>query len=355
LPDAEGHLRRLLKGVVGGLLTTSLAGMCVSSDANAGARSYDMNRFLSEPHPFAGSTVAQPPKVAPAAVAPVAAGMGYRLYDMNRFLSEPHPFAGSAGAAASAYPRPAYPLKGSTAGSQSQGPAGSRLVARPLAADGKNAKFNFEDIKKDGVIYVVDIYDPLEGLNRRVYWFNAQFDKYVYLPLVDAYRFVTPKFSRNMITNFFDNLGEFTTFANQVAQGKFGEAGKTVGRFSINSIAGLAGFFNTADELGLPRIKEDFGQTLGVWGVGNGPYLVLPIFGPSNLRDGLGQLTDTLALAAVDPFNVSSFQTNPYVFAIKMIDGRYKVAFRYYDSGSPFEYEKVRLLYTTKRRLDIRK
>ena len=124
----------------------------------------------------------------------------------------------------------------------------------------------------------------------------------------------------------------------------------------MNSIAGLAGLFNTAEDWGLPRVKEDFGQTLGVWGIGNGPYLVLPILGPSNLRDGLGQLADTLALAAVDPYNIHSFQTdNLYVLTLKIVDGRHKVPFRYYESGSPFEYEKVRLLYTTKRRLDIAK
>ena len=338
-------------------------------DAEASPRIYDFSQMLGEAHPFssgaweapaspgaAGKTSTDRPArisgeplsfrgTMPTAQQPGtqraagrrAGGASGRLYDMTRFLNEPHPFAGHAGSFVAATKR-------------------TRLKARELTPDGKTAKFNFADLKKEGVVYVIDVDDPLEGMNRGFFWFNAQFDKWVFLPVVDAYRFVTPEFARDRVTNFFDNLREITTFANQILQAKFTEAGKTVARFGVNSVAGLAGLFNTAEELGLPRINEDFGQTRGFWGIGNGPYLVLPILGPSNLRDGVGLLVDYVAFAAVDPYNLHSIQTdNPYILALKIIDGRHKVPFRYYESGSPFEYDKVRLLYTTKRRLDIAK
>jgi phospholipid-binding lipoprotein MlaA len=104
----------------------------------------------------------------------------------------------------------------------------------------------------------------------------------------------------------------------------------------------------------MPRYHEDFGQTLGHWGVGDGPYLVLPILGPSNVRDAAGWATDTAAFALVDPFQASSFQMEyPPVFALNVINQRQIQSFRYFETGSPFEYELIRFLYTKKREIEV--
>jgi phospholipid-binding lipoprotein MlaA len=104
----------------------------------------------------------------------------------------------------------------------------------------------------------------------------------------------------------------------------------------------------------VPQHREDFGQTLGVWGVGDGPYMVLPVLGPSNLRDTTGMITDRVAFSLIDPFGASSFQTEyPPVLALNAINARDRIEFRYYQTGSPFEYDLVRFFYTKKRELDI--
>lgn len=202
--------------------------------------------------------------------------------------------------------------------------------------------------------YRVDIYDPLEGFNRGVYVFNARFDEYVFLPLVDGYRYVTPDPLEDRISDFFSNLTEVSTFVNSLLQFNFKHAGRAAHRFFVNSTVGLLGFIDIATMVGVPQEREDFGQTLGVWGAGEGPYLVLPILGPSNLRDTTGIVVDTLATSAAVPEDVAD---DPAYLAIwnglRPIDTRKNTAFRYYQTGTPFEYDQIRLLYTQKRRLDI--
>lgn len=212
------------------------------------------------------------------------------------------------------------------------------------------------DLPEDQQSFPIEVHDPWEGFNRGVYKFNAAFDTYVFLPVIDAYETVTPEFVRTGISNFFTNIGEITTFANEVLQFRFEEAGMTVFRFVANSTVGFLGFFDVTSHEGISRTKEDFGQTLGVWGAGEGPFLVLPILGPSNVRDAAGFAADTAAFALADPLSLSSFQTeHPPVLALNIINQRYTQPFRYYDSGSPFEYDLVRFLYTEKRRADIEK
>ncbi len=176
------------------------------------------------------------------------------------------------------------------------------------------------------------------------------------MPVVNAYETVTPEFARTGVSNFFTNIGEIITFANEVLQFKIKAAGMTVFRFVANSTVGFLGFFDDTSYEGIPRTDEDFGQTLGYWGAGEGPYLVLPILGPSNVRDTAGFATDTVAFALVDPLTLSSMQTDyPAILALNIINRRYTQPFRYYETGSPFEYELVRFLYTEKRRADIEK
>jgi len=202
---------------------------------------------------------------------------------------------------------------------------------------------------------LIAVYDPWQGFNRSVYKFNAAFDRAIFLPVLQGYELVMPDYLQDRVTDFFANLQDLITFANQVLQLKPADAGLTAFRVGVNSLMGMFGLFDLATELGMPRFQEDFGQTLGYWGVGDGPYLVLPILGPSNLRDAAGWATDTAAFAVVDPFQASSFQTEyPPVFALNVINQRKIQSFRYFETGSPFEYELVRFLYTQKREIEIR-
>lgn len=134
--------------------------------------------------------------------------------------------------------------------------------------------------------------DPLEGVNRGIYKFNDVADKAVLKPVATAYKTVTPTPIRKGFNNFFSNLGSITTVINDLLQFKFAHAFTDAGRFVINTTFGLAGFIDVASMDKIPNRKEDFGQTLGYWGVGNGAYLVLPLLGPSTVRDATGFVID---------------------------------------------------------------
>ncbi|MEY3882863.1 MAG: hypothetical protein RIS87_357 [Pseudomonadota bacterium] len=142
--------------------------------------------------------------------------------------------------------------------------------------------------------------DPLEGINRGIYKFNDVADKAVIKPVATAYKAVTPTPIRKGINNFFSNLASITTILNDLLQLKFASAFTDAGRFVINSTFGIAGIFDVASMDKVAIHKEDFGQTLGFWGVGNGAYLVLPLLGPSSLRDVTGLVFDT---STTDPVN----------------------------------------------------
>ncbi|SHM93937.1 phospholipid-binding lipoprotein MlaA [Duganella sacchari] len=127
--------------------------------------------------------------------------------------------------------------------------------------------------------------DPYEGFNRAMFSFNDTVDTYALKPVATVYKNVTPSFVQTGVSNFFGNLGDAWTAVNQFLQGN-GEAGMSdLSRFALNSTLGIVGLFDIASEAGLPKHKEDFGQTLGVWGVQSGPYLMLPLLGPSTVRD----------------------------------------------------------------------
>jgi len=138
--------------------------------------------------------------------------------------------------------------------------------------------------------------DPLEGLNRGIYKFNDVADKAVFKPVAGAYKAVAPTPVQTGISNFFANLRTFMTTINQVLQFKFNKAAESATRFVVNTTVGIAGFIDVASKTGIPQYKEDFGQTLGYWGVGNGAYLMLPFLGPSTLRDTGGLAFDTMLL-----------------------------------------------------------
>lgn len=145
---------------------------------------------------------------------------------------------------------------------------------------------------------VSDPRDPLEPYNRAVYRFNTDFDKAFMQPVAKAYKAVTPEAVDRGVTNFFNNIDDVTSFVNNTLQFKMSRAGSDVGRVFVNSTVGVLGFFDVATNVGLPSYKEDFGQTLGYWGLEPGAYFMLPLLGPSSIRDTLGFAGDVV----VDPF-----------------------------------------------------
>lgn len=201
--------------------------------------------------------------------------------------------------------------------------------------------------------------DPLEAYNRRMYAFNARLDRYVFLPVVDLYETVIPQPFRNGIGNVFDNVGEIPTFANCLLQGRLDKGGITLGRFALNTTFGLLGLFDVADGAGLYAQDEDFGQTLGVWGIPAGPYVILPVLGPSTVRDAAGYAGDFgLRYMVYDTLyegtgNADATALRWGVTGLEAVDLRSRIPLRYYDAGTPFEYEWLRFLYLEKRKADI--
>ena len=215
-----------------------------------------------------------------------------------------------------------------------------------------------DDVLVPGVAYLSEeeVPDPWEGFNRTMYRFNYRFDKYVFLPVVNVYQAILPDFAETGVHNFFNNVREITTLINSALQLSAQKSFITTGRLIVNTTVGLLGLIDVATAIDLPRQQEDFGQTLGHWGVGTGPYLVLPIYGPSNVRDTTGLLTDTMVMSAIDPLDLQDSRTRQIAYVtLNATDTRAHVSFRYYETGSPFEYEFVRMLYTTKRQMDIEK
>lgn len=137
--------------------------------------------------------------------------------------------------------------------------------------------------------------DPWERFNRSSFAVNDALDRAVAKPAAKAYKKVTPRVVRTGVSNFFSNLGNINTIINDVLQGKVKQAGHDSARFLMNSTLGLAGLFDPASAAGLEHNDEDFGQTLGKWGVKSGPYLMLPILGPSTVRDTVGRVPDMYA------------------------------------------------------------
>lgn len=134
--------------------------------------------------------------------------------------------------------------------------------------------------------------DPIEPFNRRVFAFNLFLDDNIAKPVARAYRDNIPKFFRDRFRDFYDNVTSPVTFINDVLQGQSGRAAETATRFWVNTTAGMGGLFDVAGQYGLKKHKEDFGQTLAVWGVNEGPYVMVPFLGPSNPRDLAGKVVD---------------------------------------------------------------
>lgn len=161
--------------------------------------------------------------------------------------------------------------------------------------------------------------DPLERYNRAMHSFNEKLDIYAAKPLAKGYQAITPGFVDKGITNFFGNLGDVTTLINNLLQFKPEAALSDLGRITVNSSLGLFGFVDVATAFQLEKNDEDFGQTLGYWGVSSGPYIVLPFRGPSTIRDGIGLGGDYFT----EPYTyIEDRPTQWGVFALEVIDTR---------------------------------
>ena len=194
--------------------------------------------------------------------------------------------------------------------------------------------------------------DPLEGINRGVYKFNDVADKAVIKPVASAYKKITPTPIRKGFNNFFNNLGSLTTVLNDLLQLKFAHAFTDAGRFVINTTFGLAGFIDVASMDKIPNNKEDFGQTLGYWGVGNGAYLVLPIIGPSSLSDATGFAIDRMTSDPITyTHNIGEVRLHNQLRLAQLIDGRAQLldAGDLVDNASLDPYSFVREAYLQRR------
>lgn len=139
--------------------------------------------------------------------------------------------------------------------------------------------------------------DPWQGYNRFMFRINDNIDAYTLKPLAKGYQAVTPQFLEDGVHNVFRNIGDVGNLANNLLQGKLHDAGVDSGRLIFNTTFGLLGFFDVGTAMGLQRSDEDFGQTMGAWGLGSGPYVVLPLLGPSTVRDAFGKVPDSMLTA----------------------------------------------------------
>lgn len=236
-------------------------------------------------------------------------------------------------------------------GPESTGPS---IPAADGGADAADSRGNDDETTRPdaSIEDTLETWDPLHRFNRGVYRFNARFDEAIHLPVAVGYRRVVPREVRTGIGNFFGNLAEIGNTANHLMQAHPGRGARTAGRFLINSTLGIAGLFDVADHFGLSPRPTGFGDTLGRWGIGPGPYLVVPILGPSTLRDGLGAGVDLGINRAVNVADLYSGDSALVLGTTFAIDTRSRIPFRYYESGSPFEYDLVRFLYTRKRAIE---
>jgi phospholipid-binding lipoprotein MlaA len=192
--------------------------------------------------------------------------------------------------------------------------------------------------------------DPLEGYNRAMFSFNDSVDRAVIKPVATGYKKVMPQVARTGVTNFFSNLGDIWIGINNVLQGKVGPGVSDFGRFAINTTVGILGLFDVASNAGLDKHNEDFGQTLGRWGVGPGAYVVLPLLGPSDVRDGFSTLVVDWH---GDPlWYVNNIPTRNELVATHFVDQRANLldASRLMEEAALDRYIYVRSAYLQRRR-----
>jgi len=194
-------------------------------------------------------------------------------------------------------------------------------------------------------------YDPWERLNRFTYRFNARFDEAVFLPVANGYRHV-PSPIRSGVHNFLSNLSEVDSVVNYGLQARLRGGARSLGRFVINTTIGIGGLFDVASRLKLQNAPTGFSATLSTWGMHTGPYLVMPLLGPSTLRDGVGYVGDYGLSYGINLADLYRGYQSYAVSTVNAVDTRANIDFRYYSTGSPFEYEVIRFLYVRKRLIE---
>ncbi len=201
--------------------------------------------------------------------------------------------------------------------------------------------------------------DPYEGFNRQMFAFNSGVDKYALGPAADLYETVTPEYGRDRLSDFLHNLKSPVIFVNDVLQGESDRASETFARFFLNSTLGIAGLWDVAEYTGIEKHNEDFGQTLAVWGVDSGPFLILPLMGPTTPRDLFGSGVDR----ALDPLVWTEFDNNPdlddHIEMGRGILGGLNARVALDDAleqlnAQPEPYIALRRLYSSQRQAEIR-
>jgi phospholipid-binding lipoprotein MlaA len=191
--------------------------------------------------------------------------------------------------------------------------------------------------------------DPWEGYNRAMFSFNEGVDRALIKPVAKGYEWLVPTPVNTVITNFFNNIGDVLVSANNLLQGKVKDAGSDLGRVVLNSSLGIGGLVDVATDMGMEKHDEDFGQTFARWGVGDGPYFVLPFLGPSTVRDAFGQVADwqTDPLAFVNP-DVVHYS----LVGLRQIDTRADLfpAEKMFEAGAIDKYIYLRDAYLQHRR-----
>jgi phospholipid-binding lipoprotein MlaA len=203
-----------------------------------------------------------------------------------------------------------------------------------------------------------EIADPYEGFNRQMFAFNNGVDKYAISPAAKVYKTVTPGFARDRAGDFLRNLRAPVILANDVLQSEPSRAGNTVARFTINSTLGLLGFWDAADHFGIGHHSEDFGQTLAVWGVDSGPYLVLPLLGPSTPRDlvgtGVDRALDPLTWTQIDNDDDTDLAVRAGLGIVGGLNARVRLDEQIETLNSqPEPYIALRRIYSSQRQADI--
>ena len=194
--------------------------------------------------------------------------------------------------------------------------------------------------------------DPIEGFNRAMFAVNETIDSYAVRPVAKAYDDYLPVVVKAGVSNFFGNIDDVFTGVNNFLQGKPGDGASDLGRFVINSTIGILGMVDVASDIGLAKHDEDFGQTFGRWGVSNGPYVVLPVFGPKTARDTVGFMVDRY----VDPVgNIEDVSVRNSLSALRIVSIRAELlpADKVVDEAALDKYSYVRDGYLQRRRSQI--
>jgi len=228
----------------------------------------------------------------------------------------------------------------------------SGLLSACSTPNGTEYKWAETENGKSAQIVEVDS-DPLEPLNRAIFQFNYVVDGLLIKPITLGYEALMPERGQTMVSNFVDNINEPVTFFNSILQADADNSFCTLWRFAINSTVGIGGMFDVASEVGLKNRKTGLGDTFAIYGADSGPYLMLPMLGPSNIRDGLGRLGDVF----MDPISYTDDAVFYSVVGIKTIDSRHrnmKILDEIYNNSID-PYSSMRSIYNQHRKSEIKK